>query len=460
MPHKQSLLGRVSAGIFLGSPAEVIATASYLTATIIVLSVLTVSQYGLWRLAISLLSIVHTFSFTSLDRLLIADLARFGGHGEKVLQKELFSQYSKTILSVAFVVTVAFTSVVLFTGAAKGEFRTILLILAMVLLLNTFRRILCISFSAQLQFATAAALNSFQRVMYLPMIALFLLVLKYGLTGVAIAHLTSTALGVVAFLPSFVKELRKEKLAVGENSPRVSLWTNIRTYGKWSMFAEVADSFTVNTKLWILAYFLGLEAVGIFGFARQLISQVTSIIPVSRILNSVLPHEFQDKKRFSFISQRALKYSLWLGLVTSTIAVATITPLVEWVVPAYKVALPYFYVMLPSVVFGSLTVVIAFMLYAAQLQKYFFYGTLTKVVFASTFFPLLVWLFGLWGAASEYLVLAIAMLLSRYVIMKKKTGLDLGRVSLGFLFTTDSFDRQQVLRIKGWLQTTFASSKL
>lgn len=408
----------VSQGILYGTLGAGLTKASMLLSSVIVLRTLSVSEYGLWVLATALASLFSTFGFDALDRLVIAHLGRLEAGTRRAERQREFAAYARMVLAVTTALSVLFLLLAGVTRLYQGP-RLVLALLAVTFLSEGVKRVVRTSFHVSLRFKTAALIDAGLRAAYVLLVVLFLLVLGWRLIGVAAAYAATSVLGAAVFGAAYLSTPRPRR-AEPEGAAG-GLAALARREGGWIIAGQLLHDLSRNGMPWIVGSMLGVEAAGTFGFAKNLYGEVANIVPLSTVLVPVLAHEFDDPRRFAELSRRALKYGTWMGLGVIA-GMLALKPLLAVVFPAYRAALPLFYLALTSLVFQNGSVVLLYMLNSAHQQRAIFFSDLTKPAFVSTLFPALTALAGTWGAVAGLPLHAAGLFYARYAAVRRTLG--------------------------------------
>jgi len=217
------------------------------------------------------------------------------------------------------------------------------------------------------------------------------------LIGVVYAYVFSVFFSTIIFFPFCVRTLSYLKETVTDNT--YSLWHTFRTYGKWALFTGYFNNLFGSTRPWIIGYFIGVEAVAVFAVAVTLFGEVMNILPLRQIFAPVIPRYVENKEKFKFLYERTIKYSLWFYGIVGAGAYLVAPYFVGMLFPKYVSSLPFFNILLISLVALPFGVITMQTFYAMKAQKKLFVSTVIPKSIGILILPILLIPMGLYGAA-------------------------------------------------------------
>ena len=404
----------------------------------LVISFLSVYQFGVYKLILSFVAVVSSFLFDGLNGVVINDIGRFLGENNVSSAKKLFREYAviKITLGVALAVVVFIGSntVAQYYGKDIGNY---IRLVSFIFIIDVFQTIQATFFTARISFSAVAApsLIEFSRLVMLVGYGF-----SYGLTPMSllVIYVVSQLCALLFSSFHFLKEYRRHFLSVSASKQRL-LYKIIVSYGKWPVLKGYVKSITENLRLWLIKFFINTEAVALFSLASGLVSLVQSVFPLN-VLTSLIPREIQDKERLRVIFQRGMKYVGVIGLILFLFGFFFFPPLVGLLFPRYQPAISLFRIMLLIIPFYGFSKITGAFLIAFREQKFIFTRfPLTGVINVVLAFSLLPFL-GLWGAAIEYVSSYIfTTLLFYWYVVRLQPQLSL---RLADFFSFDSYDRK------------------
>lgn len=437
----QSLFSTFAKGSVVITTSTAITQVVALLATILILRYVSVYDYGLWRLILSVLGIFQLITVPGLDAVLTADSAREFGAGNKGLYVRILRKTSLSyVLFGVVAAAILLVAAPVISSVTKIGLTFYLSIIAITLVSSSITRAYTIAFSTQLQFARVQAMTFINSLVYLVSLGVFVYFHSIGIAAIVISYAIATGVPALLFLPLFLNLFKGVR-----QSGSYSLTATIRAHGKWSILLDYANEGSNFLKPWIIGYFVGIEAVGIFSAATSMLSVVANIVPINQILASVLPRESHDRDRTGFIFTRTLKYWMWLYALLALGTLVAAPLLIPIIFPKYQAALPFLLIMLLSLFATAINNATAQALNTFRRQRDLLVSTVApRIVSVCAVLPLaLTWL-GLYGAVLDQIFTSYASAFMRNRYIK-----DLQELSIRWrsFFEFDDFDRQTVQRI-------------
>jgi O-antigen/teichoic acid export membrane protein len=443
---KKSLLqtvGEGSAISFFGNLALKFGT---IASSIILLRYISVSDYGLWQILLSVVGFATLFTLPSLETLLIADLSSELGRKREDIYKAIFKQSSLLIFVLGAIGGVGlFFAAPLISYITGLEITLLLRILSASFILNPLQRSYFLAFYSHLRYGLVHGTKIVHRGGYIILLVFFVLWLDMGITGIVLAHTLSVLFSLLFFFPFFLKICVSLK-----NIPQdihYSLWRTFRTHGKWALVGDYFDDIAGSVRPWILGYFLGLEGLAVVTVAMNLYGEMVTVIPLNQILGPLIPREMEERKeRMPFILERSIKYLFWFYAAAGVTAFFAAPPLVAVIFPQYVASMPLFRVLLPTLLILPFSMVFYYTFYALKAQKSLFLASSgVKLTFSFFALPLFVWIFRAHGVAVELISHSLTLAYARYAFLKKIYPEFMLRPR--HLFLWDSDDRMLMKRV-------------
>lgn len=403
--------------------------------TFVVLAVLSPYEYGIWKLLQSALSFMSIFALSGITGVVVADISRELGIGEKAKAHAATWRAIQILMTAGIVAAVClFVAAPFISAISKIHLTAYLWILAVSLIFGGVIQVLQILFQARLEPRRALLLKNIANTAYLAAIILCIPYLKLSVMGMAIAYVVSTAVPVLFFLPYIVKELGS---VIRGRDGSYSLSEVLIRRGGWALATDYVSILESSLWPWIVGYFLSIEEVAYTGLAIVIVSQVYSIIPLQYILRGILPRLVSDGSRMEEWIARAGRYSMWLHIAASVAVLAALAFVMPYFFPKYAIATPLVAVLLIAAPFRAVGAVIIEWLYAVRNQRAIFLSTAIPRLVCLLLLPLLLIAFGIAGFAIWYLLSSISIILVRFALTDRRIR---GKFTLGGLFVPDDED--------------------
>lgn len=449
MPEKNYLFKSIIMGGVVVGSSGVLLKFLVFGASLILLREISVYDYGLWRLLLSIIAVASLITLPGFDSAISADLASLLGQKRRSEYIATLRDFSIFIilLGVAVSVTVFFSAplVTVVTGINVTTLLQILSIFAFVQVLN---RLYGIVFSTQLRFLYGQALTVTSAGVYVMILFLLMSQKSLSLETLVFAYVASSIASLLAFSPVIFYLL---KPFCGLPHATNSLVGTLKSHGKWAVLGGYADGAIGSLKPWFIGLFIGVEGVGIFSAATSLFSAASSLLPVNTILASILPRESADKKKMSFLVHKAFKYSIWAHALVALGIWGIGTILLPHIFPQYVGMVPILALLVFSLPATTLSGLSSNVLNSFKAQKEIFTASMmARLLSFAIVLPMATFFFDAIGAAIDHIITASLIAIKRYRAASRY----LSRSHLDDtvqIFTIDSYDRSLFARSKNFL---------
>lgn len=439
----QSLYGSALKGIFASLGGEITLKILGVAATFITLSQLGPYQYGLWQLLLSVVAGFGIVTFPGIASMLVADVSRELGAGEKRRANGLVIKSAVVFISLSALGSIAMVLAAPFVRQISGINMVFLMqLLALSVLAVGVKQVYQLIFMSQLRFVQSQAMKALDRLSYLIGIVVFVGFFQQGMTGVAYAYVISTLTSVVLLAP-YVFPILLKMLREHDHSDFHPFIGAVWIRGKWALASDTLNTGIGSLWPWVVGFFLGVEAVGVIGVAVLLLSQVSSFIPVATMLRSVLPRTAHSSERMHEWLMRSMKLSLWGHIVVGTgtfIACAFVFPIFF---PQHVAALPLFAALLISLPVRAVATTAAEWFYSSRMQKELFWASSFPKALTFLLLPIFLYFGGIVGYALWYLLNADLILYMRLKVIRRATGV---RIAAREFFIPDTTDVELLRR--------------
>lgn len=445
-----SMLRTVGMGIAWNTLASILVKVFTLANVFLIVSHLTVYDYGLTQLVISVFSTVAGLLLPGLGSVLIADLARDRGAWRIAQLGTLARQY--LVLQI-ILGTLAF--LILFAGSLplaayihRPDIGYYLVIIAFLFLTSPFLGVLGVLAAAELRFGLQSALSVLGEAIKLLFLLIFFYGFGLGISGVLLSMVLTPLVISVVTLPWAWKSF---KPLISAPPAEESIWKLMTSHRLWGIASSYLATLTQNLRLWFIQLFLGTEAVAFFSFAQGLFSQASALITFGVVTNPVLAHAAHDPERLGDFTMRTLKYHVWIALAALVPGMIVTPFFIHWFFPAYAPAILISVIYLLVLIPGAVNIATTAAYTALQKQReYFFRATLVRSVSIAILTPPLLLLFGLIGSAIEPILTLSISTFERIRMLRLL--LPSFVPSLSTLFVYDATDRALVSRLMNRLR--------
>lgn len=448
-----STLRTVGTGIAWNTVASFAVKGLALANVFIILRHLSVYDYGIVQLVLTVVSTVGGLLLPGLSTVLISDLARDRGAGNTTNATALARQYFFLQLVLGLV---AF--LVLFVGSSffatylhHETLAFYLRISSFSFLVGTVRGLFSVLATVELRFAFQSVLSILDEgVKFLLLLVFFWF--EMGAAGVLYTMVLAPLVVVLVTLPWGISSIKPLFSAGPAEEP---WWKLVRGHRLWGVSSSYLTTLNQNVRLWLIQVLLGTEAVGLFSFAQGLVSQAIGFVTFSAIAAPVIAQATHIPKRLADFANRALKYQLWIA-IAALIPGAIITPFfISLVFPVYVGATTMTMIGLVMIIPAAVNVPVAAVYAALKQQRQFFMrATLVKTVIMVSILPPLLFTVGLTGAMIEIVITNIFSVVERTRSLRHSVPGFISSVRPFFVF--DRSDAEILHRVGGPFRQLFA----
>lgn len=374
-----------------------------LTNSFFILTALSVYQFGLYQLILSILAVVENFSSGLFDEIVVNDTARGLAEDRPGEAKRLFREFAIFKISFGALLTAG-----LFFGADLVALRygkdigMFMRIASFLLVIETTKTVQEMFFFSTVSFSGVGT-QAFQEFCKLAILGWFFWIgAIIGVREVLIATV-GAAFAALAFSSFFfLREYRRVFGAV-RMSPERMLRRAFRRYGPRVALRYSAAKIIKNIRPWVIKFFLNTEAVAFYTLAINLISLAQSIFPISMI-SRLLPWEVGNRERLRYIFTRSVKYVLWGGTAVAAASFIFVPPIIGFLFPKYGPALPLFRSMLLILPLYGVYKIHKSILVVLREQNILTARIVAEVFMVTGLNAILLPLIGLFGVAAEYTI--------------------------------------------------------
>ena len=383
----------------------------------IIIYFLSVYEYGLYQLILSVIAMAVSVAGGAFDGLVSVDLSRYFGRGDTASAKRLFWEYAALkfflmVLQVAVLIIGA--NLISNYGLASAKFLRPASIAVVLLsgqsLINTF-------FKSKIYFS---ALKS----SFVGEIGKFFVIIGFlfwqglDIENVLIVYVVGQSFSFVFSTIYFIK-LYDKIFSEVQAVKKFLLKDLMKIHGIWIFWRYLLSRIGNNIRPWILRIFLSTEAVGFYSFARNLVAIIVRLLPLGT-LGILFPRETENKEKFRYIFIRVIKYSLFLSTSLSILAFFIVPSLLSRFLPKYNPAMPLFKIMIGIIFLYGFYKILRMVLVVFQEQKALAIRSFDESILAPLILVFLLPVFGITGAAIEWVLTYFITTILFYVYISRK----------------------------------------
>ncbi len=406
----------------------------------VIIGLLSLHEFGVYRLVLSFQSMISGFSINFLDSLVLNEMNVSHGEGRTSRSRYIFKEYAWLKLIVGTVLTLSIFFLADVIGSYyDGAIAVWIRIISFLFLIENIKSLVIIFLQYRLNFF----LSSLYSFAYeaIKLILIFCLYTYHTLNIFEVLLLTVfTHLLIIPFmLPYVIREYTQENRVHGIHPEKESLLLDLlKKCGSWTVSRYYLLNFSQNVRPWIINGFLGTEAVAVFSVALSFLGSLKSLISFNS-LKVYLPRELGSEERMSGIVNRGGRYLTYIYGCIFFVGLVAVPLAVHLFFPKYNLSLPYFYIISLSMFFFGISTIIGQILYSLRRQRELFFSALAGLVSTTLFSVFLIPFFHLYGVAWEFFLTQLIVFFVSYIfLLKYKPDL---RITMRGLTCFDEYDR-------------------
>ncbi|TAK04878.1 lipopolysaccharide biosynthesis protein [Patescibacteria group bacterium] len=403
---------------------------------------LSVQDYGVLALALSVSGPVLTLSGLALDDVVLATAARLRGEHHAAAAADLMRGFALQRILMAALAIVAMG---LLPGVLGPTYEPVVRGFILPLQCWVAMTILSVigNHGVQLQerFPVLATSTIAESAVRLAVVGAFVFMGQLSVATVLWSYVIAKGAGVVLLVPGVGAFLSPGN---GMRSAAAQVWKLMRGGGKWEMARGGVDQLFSGVDVWLLGLVAGLQAVAVYSLAVTVKSVISQMLPFRQILFPVLARMSSETRGSAFVAQRMSKYGIWFYAAVVLLAAVTMPWAVALFFPKYASAVPVFYLVLPSLFLDALSMSHAPLLYAHGQQRFLLAVSAVNTAAVLAALPAFSKALGAAGALLVHQASTAAMIVVREWRLRR---LGVRSFVLRDLATVDDFDRRAVARI-------------
>jgi len=418
--EEQSLIKTVGKGTFWFASSTIFLKGIGLISTFFVLRYLSVYEYGLVTLVLSIIPLFGILLLSGLGDVVVADMGVARSENNTSEMRGIFFGFilTQTILGIV-AWTIVFFGADIIANFYEGEASNLLKIISFAFLIAPIRTALGTVFNVYFKFFAQSLFVFLEEVIKLVIIVFAIFVFEHGASGVIFAHMITPLLSAIILLPVYIKTSRN--FTSGSFSGSLQPFLNIiKKHGKWGIFSDYVSQVTSKSRLWIIKFLLGTEAVALFAVAQGFYGHISSLLPINRVITPIIPQLLNQKDRLFKFVNKSIKYQFIGFLILGISSFFFVPPVLVFLFPQYGPTVPLLRIFLIALLLLPFVYVFNPMIYALKAQKMFFVAVLSRVFITVGLLLLFIKLFGLYGVIYEIILTLVYLTAVRYFWILKK----------------------------------------
>lgn len=425
--------------------------------TFVIIYFLTVYEYGVFRLILSLVGIFQSFVISGLDGVVRNDIAINLKNKDQNRASQIFFEFAFLKLFLSLIMWILLYLFIIYFSSDRYEENLILIlkIASVTILLNYLSDVFSLFFKSTGSLSLMSKLNTFLELVKLPV-----LLLAFYWWGANVLILFVSII-ITQSLTLFVYWFACYRLLIDWWKRFCLKWPVeiigiARTYGKWSVLTNIFSDLMSNARNYVIKFLISTEAVAIYNIAKSMIDSLYQLVPSNKVFTIFLPFKINKGDLKEKYYHLGIKYATWLYIFLMFIGGIIGTLVIKLFFVKYESSLEIFYVMLPVFLFFGVSDLVNSYLFVLRKQKIIFYGTLFKNILSVTLIFTLVPIFGIKGLGLEFIISNIVLTCVLYFTLKKMYP-SLNVVISDFFISLSEY-KYIIFNFKSFLKQCFISS--
>lgn len=370
----------------------------------IILSQLTVYEYGVTELTMSVVSTIGLFLLPGLTPIVIADLGVERAQRNFGKMKALFIEFFTFNMGLG-IIAWAFlffgsTYVAHLTGNDLIDY--FFKIVSFLFLTSPLRVTSTMLATVFVRYADQSFFSVVEESAKCAWLILFLIVLERGAAGLLLAAVLAQVVAVVLFAPRTLSAISEFWYVTADD--REPLWNILRAHRKWGVTSTYVGTLTGNIRLWIIKALIGTEAVGLFAFAFGIFGHIASIISLHPAIAPIVPRYAHEIPKLGRLMSIAVKYQATISIVAAVASILCAAWFVSVLFPHYMPAIPLLLIIIVALIPNGIAHISSPVFTALKEQRTILYSSLLKMTSMLILLPVAILTLGLVGAGIEFII--------------------------------------------------------
>lgn len=386
---------------------ESIASALSLVNSFLILTSLSLHQFGLYQLVLSLVTVVGGFNTDSLDGIVSVEMRRNLNQNKVSWVKKIFSEYFRLKILISFLLTAAVFIGSFWAANLYGDDIGLFLRLAAVVLIieavQSLQKIL-LKNAFSFDYFMAPAVREFSKLLLL---GWFFFLPGLDIARVLYSHVWGWLISLAFTSVFFWKVKAKFFKNYGSPVKDLLLFPILKIHGRWVILRYGLARITKGITPWFIKFFVGTEGVALYSVAVSLVAMLEELFPVNMVSFLFLA-KADSRKEIRHLFVKSIKYIFWFGLILGGLALIFVPPVVVWILPKYQPALKLFIVMLAAFPIYGVYKLIKSVLTGLREYKILTMRLVSEALVAVGSLIVFLPMWGIYGAAASYVLVYVA----------------------------------------------------
>ena len=388
---------------------------------IVMFNALGVYGFGLFTLTMSIVSFATFFMEMGLGKIIVSDVSKDINEDNLKKAAGLFQGYTIyliILMAISFILVLLLAEPI--AEHMENEIISALITsIGFLIILGGLKSIYTTAFQAVAEFDKFAAFLFIEALSKLGFVYFFTLYLGGTIENVLFAIMASSLFTLITFFILVPKQIWT--LLGIKDVNRWNFWKTISKHGKWAIISSQLRNIELNIAPWIVEFFLGVNAVGIYGALIKVQVLVIRIFePLETIFYPLISKfgKFDDSRKTIF---RATKYIFLISIPFILGLMIFAEPVLNFVFGT-KMNVNAFRILLFTVFIFILNIPMNPLFFNLKAQKNL--AIVSAIILVSTFTigSLLTFQFGIIGIAMNHVFTQIIAVLLKSRFIKKLSG--------------------------------------
>ena len=398
--------GVVARGVAISGATNIFLRFLDIAIAVLLLRWLSIFEFGVYRLALAAYDFATGFFLSGIENVVVSDVSG-ALLKEPRAAKNLFTVYVVFLGFVAVGIAAVFFWGGNFLASRFPGIEAYTSIVAFLFLLSPLETAYKLKFQIFLDFGWSSAFRVLRDVSRLLSLGGLFFFFSFGVQQALWSLVFAVGFPILVVLIGYRRE---SLLAIpAPSEARQAIRNLFLRHGKWAVLDDFAANTGKNIRPFIIRLFAGTEAVAIFSVAQNLMVYTISVFPMREVLTPVLPRMADDPARLAGQIARAAKYTAAAYVLLGLAGAVAAPVIVNLLFPQYVPSLPLYYILILGLPWLGYRSVMLPVFYALKHQDALFFLTAFRLAVVTVLGVILVYLFGVWGAALEVLILNIIL---------------------------------------------------
>lgn len=420
----------------------------------LILTHVSVFQFGLYQLILSLVNILDGLNIKGLDTPIMIEMRHYLQRGEKERAKRLYWEIAIFRLGFALIMgVVIFFASGMIAALYDKDVGLLVKLVSPLVFLYALESIWVILLKSVISFAhwSFPAIRELVKLLVILGIIFFY---RLEIVGIVSAHVIGVATAVIVI--GFVAFLRKyQDIFAGiKKSSQYIIFSFLKVHGLWLFLRLWLSGINKNIAPWLIKFFINTEAVAFYGLALNLIGFLEGLMPFAGV-SPILLLKLGKNQELSFLFKTLIKYVFWLGMLLLAGGFFMAPAVIALILPNYLPAVPIFRIMIFALPLYGVYKIIKIVFSLLREHKMFTARLLSEVLLMPLGFAIFLPALGIIGSGFVYVGIYVERLIVLYPRLVKKYPEFKFKINNLFKFTAS--DKELMSRLLHQSLTVFKS---